>query len=134
MRKFVYVVGISTLFAALGGCATPPPMVAQNKQYVANGQKLDFGGSYDVRGNNLALSVNGDVIMRGSFPPFTPTKTLNGSYKGMSIGASCYFGSVLSKKPGLVGIIAGAIQDKNSKSGDRCEMTVNSKAAETLYF
>jgi hypothetical protein len=35
MRKFVYVVGISTLFAALGGCATPPPMVAQNKQYVA---------------------------------------------------------------------------------------------------
>ena len=134
MYKLVYVVSISTLLVTLGGCATPPPRVAQNKLYTTNGQKLDFGGSYDVKANNLALSINGDVIMRGSFPPFTPTKTLNGTYKGMPIGASCYFGSVLSSKAGLVGIISGAVQDNNGKSGDQCNLTVNGKAAETLYF
>lgn len=134
MNKFVHVAGISALLATLGGCATQPPMIAQDKIYTANNQKLDFGGSYDTEANKLTITVNGDSIMRGSFPPFTPTKSISAIYHGMSITADCYFGTVLSNQGGMVGMIAGVVQDHTGKSGDQCHITVDNKAAETLYF
>lgn len=134
MNKVGYAIGITTLLALVSGCASQPPRIAQNKMYMAHHQKLDFGGRYDVEENKLSISVNGDVIMRGSFPPFTPTKSMNGTYDGMTIGADCYFGTILSGQGGLVGVIAGAVQDSHGKSGDQCKITVDKNQAATLYF
>ncbi len=96
----------------LSACASTPPQIAQNKTHTIDGQKFEFGGTYFPDKNNLSLTVNGDPIMKGSFPPFTPTQNLNGKYKGIPVSAHCYFGSVLGKKGGKFGVVARIIQSK----------------------
>lgn len=126
------LVSISTVIF-LSACATPP-RVAIKKTHEIQGQKLELGGTYDQRANELVITVNDDPVMRGRFPPFTPTTKLNGTYKGYQITADCYFGSVLGSRGGKLGIIAGAIQNANSKASDKCDVSVNSRPAETLFF
>ncbi|MEJ2394045.1 MAG: hypothetical protein P8045_03120 [Candidatus Thiodiazotropha sp.] len=118
----------------LVGCASTPPKIAQEKTYVAEGVTLVFGGKYDVEHNQLELTVNGDPIMRGSFPPYTPKQNLNAKYQGLRVSGDCYFGSVLSSEGGVFGKVAGAIQSAKSKSADKCDMFVNGKSVESLYF
>ena len=117
--------------AALLGCAST--RVAQNKTVESEGQKFDLGGTYDPRGNDLTLTINGDPVLRGSFPPYTPTLRLNGKYKNQAVSASCYFGTVLGSKRGIPGIVAGSIQGAKGKSGDQCDITVGT-ASEALFF
>ncbi|HQT30124.1 MAG TPA: hypothetical protein PLE48_02645 [Thiobacillus sp.] len=117
----------------LSACATPPKTAA-TKTYHVKSQKLVFGGTFSPDANELIITVNDDPIMKGGFPPYTPTQNLNGSYKNIQISAHCYFGSVLGSKGGKFGLIAGMIQSANSSSADKCDLTVNAKAAETLYF
>ncbi len=116
----------------LAGCASPK--IAQKKSVDIAGQKLEFGGVYEPRGTNLTISVNGDPVMSGSFPPFTPVQNLNANYKGLTVRAECYFGSVLGGKSGVIGIVAGAVQSANERAGDRCNMLVDGKVVESLYF
>jgi hypothetical protein len=73
-------------------------------------------------------------MLRGSFPPYKPTLRLSGKVKDAEVVAQCYFSSVLSSKGGRIGIIAGAVQGGVGKSSDKCDMTVNGKAAQELYF
>jgi hypothetical protein len=117
----------------LSACATPPKTAA-NKTYQVDTLKLVFGGTFSPDANELIISVNGDPVMKGGFPPYTPTQNLNGKYKNLEISAHCYFGSVLGSKGGKFGLIAGMIQSANSNSADKCDLSVNNKAAETLYF
>jgi hypothetical protein len=72
--------------------------------------------------------------MRGTFPPYTPTQNLGGRYKEMEIDGKCYFGSVLGSQGGAFGIIASAVQSSKSSNGDKCEILVDGKAVENLYF
>lgn len=130
-KSAMLVISSMLLFTA---CATPPPKVALKKNYEVQGQKLEFGGTYQPKANELIITVNGDPILKGSFPPFTPTTKLNGKYKNFQITGECYFGSVLASKGGLVGVIAGAVQSGHSKTADKCDMFVNSKPADTLFF
>ncbi len=126
----------SILFTGLllVGCGGNPPKLAQEKTYVAEGVTLVFGGKYDVDHNQLELTINGDPVMRGSFPPYTPKQNLNANYKGLRVSGDCYFGSVLSSQGGVLGKVAGAIQSAKAKSADRCEMFVNGQSVESLYF
>ena len=124
---------ILAMGALLSGCATAP-RTAANKTFQIQGQQLVFGGTYLPDEKELTLTVNDDPIMKGRFSPFTPTQNLNGSYKNMKFSAHCYFGSVLASKRGKIGIIAGIVQSANSNSADKCEISVNSKVAETLFF
>ncbi|AKJ31659.1 hypothetical protein [Caldimonas brevitalea] len=126
------VVCLAAAAALSAGCASS--RIAQNKTVQVAGQKLEFGGVYDPRGNELSLSVNGDPVMRGSFPPYTPTLNLNAQYRGLDVRAECYFGSVLGSKGGVVGIVAGAVQSAHSKAGDKCDLHVGGKVVESLYF
>ncbi len=119
--------------ALLSACATPPK-TAVKKTYVAEGQKLVFGGIYLTDAKEVTITVNDDPVLKGRFPPFTPTQNLNGSYKNLQISAHCYFGTVLGSQGGKIGLIAGIIQSANSKSADKCDVSVNSRPAETLYF
>ena len=120
--------------ACIGFGFANPPRVAQNKAVNVSGKKLDFGGSYAPDAKELTLTVNGDPIMRGTFPPFTTNLQLNGKYQNLDINASCSFGTVLSSMGGLTGKIAGAVQAGIGKGGDKCDLGVNGKPAETLYF
>ena len=116
----------------LAGCASPK--IAQKKTVDVAGQKLEFGGIYEPRGNNLSICVNGDPVLSGSFPPFTPVQNLNANYKGLAVRAECYFGSVLGGKSGVIGIVAGAVQSGKERAGDKCNMLVDGKVVESLYF
>jgi hypothetical protein len=133
MKKIVCGLAFVSAFALVSGCATPP-RVAQNKAVDVSGKKLDFGGSYAPDAKELTLTVNGDPIMRGRFPPYTTNLHLNGKYQNLDINASCSFGSVLSSMGGLTGRIAGAVQAGIGKGGDKCDLAVNGKSTETLFF
>jgi hypothetical protein len=119
------------LVVGLGGCASTK--VAQMKTIETGGQKFELGGTYTPAANELVLTINGDPVMRGSFPPYTPTLRLNATYKNQQFAASCYFGSILGGGFGKRGIIAGSIQGGLGKSGDKCDITV-SNASEALFF
>ncbi len=119
------------LVVGLSGCASTK--VAQMKTIETGGQKFELGGTYTPAANELVLTINGDPVMRGSFPPYTPTLRLNATYKNQQFAASCYFGSILGGGFGKRGIIAGSIQGGLGKSGDKCDITV-SNASEALFF
>lgn len=130
--KLGFFIVVATIL--LAGCAAKPPKMAQNKTVDIEGKSYVLGGSYDERKNELELFVNGDPVMKGKFPPYTPTLNLNANYSGMDIKTYCYFGSVLGKQGGAVGIIAGAIQASKSKAGDKCDITLPGNVTESLYF
>jgi hypothetical protein len=126
------VVGAVSLML-LSGCATAP-RTALPQQSNIKSMPMTFAGSYAVRGHELTLTINNEPILRGTFPPYTPTLNLNGDYKGTPVRAECYFSSVLSSKAGLVGIIASSVQSANGKSGDSCKMIAMDQQAATLNF
>ncbi|MCU7851306.1 MAG: hypothetical protein KZQ80_03750 [Candidatus Thiodiazotropha sp. (ex Monitilora ramsayi)] len=117
----------------LAACSTAPK-IAQEKTVETAKEVLRFGGQYDVDHNQLQLTINDDPVMRGSFPPYTPVQNLNADYKGMKVSSRCYFGSVLSSEGGVFGRVAGAIQAAKAKSGDKCEIFIDGKSVENLYF
>jgi hypothetical protein len=130
--KFAPILTLSVIVVAgLGGCASTK--VAQMKAIEAGGQKFELGGTYTPAANELILTINGDPVMRGSFPPYTPTLRLNATYKNQTFAASCYFGTILGGGFGKRGIIAGSIQGGLGKSGDKCDITAGS-ATEALFF
>ncbi len=130
--KFATMLPISlVVIAGLSGCASTE--VAQMKTVEAGGENFEIGGTYTPAGNDLILTINGDPVMRGSFPPYTPTLRLNATYKNQPVTASCYFGTILGGGSGKRGIIAGAIQGGLGKSGDKCDITVGG-ASEALFF
>jgi hypothetical protein len=130
-KSTLSLIGTVTFLTA---CASTPPQIANKKTYNVSGQELIFGGIFYPDKNQLTITVNDDSIMKGSFPPFTPTKNFQSKYKDIPISAHCYFGSVLSSKGGAFGIVAEAIQSKKGVSSDKCDISVNSKQVETLYF
>lgn len=133
MRNKLLLISLLASTSLLVACSAAPKVAQEKSVEVAN-QTLRFGGVYDVDKNELVLNVNGDPLLKGRFPPYTPTQNLSGQYKGMQIVGKCYFGSVLADKRGKIGLIASAIQSMNEKSNDKCEMHVNGKSVETLYF
>lgn len=119
------------LAVALGGCAslvTAPP-----KQYApegANAKPWLIGGTFDPRRHTLTITVNGDNVMSGRFPPYTPRLSLPGLYEGHRLAADCEF---------TVGILKHRIaetvfQKVRGKSGNSCAILVDAKPAATLYF
>lgn len=132
MKRFGTAIACLGLVALLAGCSTT--RVAQEKSVTVGQVKLAFGGSFVTGQNDLTITVNGDPLMRGTFPPYTPTLNMNGEYQGLQVNASCYFGSVLGSKRGIVGIVAGSVQGAVGNAGDKCDMSVNDQKVETLYF
>jgi hypothetical protein len=134
MNKAVLIASMFIVISTLSGCASTK--VAQNKSVEVSGKKLEFGGEFETRGKSLTLKVNGDPVLAGSFPPYTPTLRLNAKYKDMDISADCYFGSILNNAPGIgIGrIVASAVQGGLGKGADKCDMLVGGKVVEALYF
>jgi len=129
--RFFWAVLIGSLLAA---CASNPLRIAQEKTINVDGKVLKLSGSYNDKTHYLSLTINGDPVMQGKFPPFTPTQNFNAKYNEVALSSHCYFGSVLSSTGGAFGAIAGAVQAAKSSSGDKCEIMVNDKLQDTLYF
>lgn len=123
-----------TATTLITACASTPPQIANKKTFNASGQELVFGGIFYPDKNQLTITVNDDSIMKGSFPPFTPTRNFQTKYKNIPISAHCYFGSVLSSNKGVFGIVAEAVQANKGVSADKCDISVDSKKVDTLYF
>lgn len=121
------------LVSTLMGCATAP-RTAQEKTVEVDGKVLKFAGSYLEDNNKLILTVNGDPIMQGQFPPYTPTQNFSSTYQGLALRSHCYFGSVLGDQGGAFGVVAGIIQSTKNSSADKCELFVNDKLVDQLYF
>lgn len=119
--------------ALLSACAATIHQ-AQEKDINIEGKSFRFGGSYNVDEKNLKLTINGEPLIQGRFPPYTPTQNFNTSYQDVPFSVHCYFGSVLSSEGGAVGIVAGVIQAAKSSSADKCEISYKDIVKDTLYF
>lgn len=131
IRLLALVVISSSLFVA--GCSTPPRIPVPQESKVGD-PPIVFSGSYDARRTKLTLTANDEPIIRGTFPPYTPVLNLDTTYQGKAVRAECYFASVLNEKGGLVSIIASSVQSGNGKTGDVCNMLVDTQDAATLRF
>lgn len=133
MKKRYSLIG-ALVALGLGGCGSTPPIQAQDKTVSYKGEVYVFGGQYDTKRDEVQLTVNGDPIMKGRFPPYTPSLNLSSTYQDIEVSSFCYFGSVLNSKGGVLGAVAGAIQSSNAKSGDKCEIKIAGEIVEHLYF
>ncbi|GAA5648510.1 hypothetical protein [Vibrio proteolyticus] len=135
MKKLAQLLSLSATVGLLAACSTTPKVIqAQQKHVDLDGKQYVLGGSYYPDSDKLVLTVNGDPVMRGSFPPFTPTLNLGGRYAQQKVDSSCYFGSILGNEGGVLGIVASAVQSTKSSNGDKCEIKLAGKVVETLYF
>jgi hypothetical protein len=117
----------------LAGCASTRNAVPQS--VTIKGTPMAFGGAYEPRPQDLTITVNGDPVLRGTFAPYTPTITLEGTHRGATIRAECYFASNVSSRVGFVGrVVATQVQAAQGKAGDECKLFVDSADATTLYF
>lgn len=116
------------------GCATPEPRLAIPQESKVGSPPVVLAGIYDVERSKLTLTANEEPFMRGSFLPFSPALTLNGTYKDSAVRAECYFSSILSEKGGLVGLISSTVQNSRSQTGDICKMFIEDEDAATLNF
>jgi hypothetical protein len=107
---------------------------AQEKELVVEGQTLKFGGVYNETRKQLEITINGDPVMKSEFRNYNPTQNLNAKYKGLQVSSYCYFGSVLGSKGGVFGAVARGVQSAKAKTGDECEISINGKSMEKLYF
>lgn len=134
MTTHYLAIAAMTFSLVAAGCAAPQPRTAIPQQSKVGDPPVMFAGSYDVERTKLTLTANDEPFMRGTFPPFTPTLNLNGTYKDLPVRAECYFASVLNEKGGLVGLISSKVQNSNSKTGDVCKIFVETQDAATLNF
>ncbi len=122
--------------ALMAGCASPPKQALAQSATIA-GAAASVAGSYDTRSRELTVTVNGEPVMRGSFPPYTPTLNLNGNFKGAPVRAECYFASILnnSARGGLAGrIVANSVQSAQGKTADECKVFSGTTQAAVLNF
>ncbi len=129
---------IATLAALSAGCAQKNTKVfAQDKDYVppAASTPWKIGGVFDKEELTIVVTFNGENVLRGRFPPYTPRLTAEGKYQDKDVATVCMFSSGVIGKSGWQVQLAEAIVSKATKTGgNSCEVTVDGQAAATLYF
>ena len=127
----VLALSVLVSLAALNGCAsviTAPP-----KQFTPPGdgkKPWTIGGTYDRHRDLVTISVNGDNVLSGRFPPYTPRLNLPGTYEGHRLHAECEFTRGIIKHR----IAEAVYQNVRRNSGNSCQVLVDAKPAATLYF
>lgn len=139
-RRMVFMACAMSL-GALAGCAGKKDtrVFAQDKEYVPSSSAAPWtiGGVFDQKDYSVAISFNGESVLRGRFPPYTPRLTAEGKYNDRAVATLCKFSSgiVAGKGGGWQERLAEGIVAKATKAGgNTCEVTVDGQAAATLYF
>jgi hypothetical protein len=134
MKRHI-LVAVAVSAGLLGGCASSyPPVTAPTKTLSAKGQRIALAGVYTHDKNEVVITADGAPLLKGGFPPFTPTLHMSGEHKGVAIRAQCYFASVLATKRGIVGAIGRNVQSNNSKTTDTCDIYADEKQVDSLVF
>lgn len=125
---------------AMSGCAPKnTKVVAQDKEYVppATTSPWKIGGVFDKADNSIAISVNGESVLRGRFPPYTPRLTAEGKYNNLAVATLCKFSTDIIARSGggwQERIAEGIVSKATKAGGNTCDVTVDGQAAATLYF
>ena len=133
------IVAVAAL-VALSGCARKDTrVIAQDKEYVPPAAESPWriGGVFDKSELTVVISVNGENVLRGRFPPYTPRLTAQGRYDDKPVATLCKFSSdvIAGKRSGWQERLAETIVSKTtSTGGNTCDVTVDGQAAATLYF
>ncbi|HEY5806469.1 MAG TPA: hypothetical protein VIT67_00785 [Povalibacter sp.] len=124
--------------AVLAGCAAKnTKVIAPDKEYVppASTSPWKIGGVFDEKELTVVISFNGENVLRGRFPPYTPRLTTEGKYQEKAVATVCMFSSGIIGKGGWQEQLAEAIVAKTTRTGgNSCDVTVDGQAAATLYF
>lgn len=128
-----------TSVIAVSGCARNTQVVAPEKEYVPTESATPWriGGVFDKKDTSVVISINGENVIRGKFPPMTPRLTADGKYNNKSVRATCAFSSdVIARKNASLGFqIAEAVVSKATKTGgNTCDIAIGGHPATTLHF
>jgi hypothetical protein len=130
------IVMLMALSVAAGCAPKNTKVFAQDKEYVppeATGP-WKIGGVFDEKDHSVVISFNGENVLRGRFPPYTPRLTAEGKYQDRAVSTVCKFSAGIIQG-GWQAQVAEAIVSKATKTGgNACEVTVDGLAAATLYF
>ena len=138
-RTMTFTMGAMVL-AALAGCAAKDTRVfAQDKEYVPPSATAPWkiGGVYDKKDQSIAISVNGESVLRGRFPPYTPRLTAEGKYNELPVATLCKFSQGVINQGGggwQERLAEGIVAKATKAGGNTCDVTVDGQAAATLYF
>lgn len=140
MKPWMVLYTLAAAVTAMSGCASRDTRVfAQEKEYLpaASAQSWKIGGVFDRKEHTIVISFNGENVLRGRFPPYTPRLSAQARYNDMAVATLCKFSSdiIASKGAGWQERLAEAIVAKGmSTGGNSCDVTVDGKPAATLYF
>jgi hypothetical protein len=138
MKPWMAIVVAIISAAAIGGCAQKNTKVfAQDKEYLppASASAWKIGGVFDEKEYTVMISFNGENVLRGRFPPYTPRLTAEGKYLDRAVATVCMFSSGVIGKSGWEVQLAEAIVAKATRTGgNSCDVIVDGQAAATLYF
>ncbi|MGH8177229.1 MAG: hypothetical protein ACREV5_13295 [Steroidobacter sp.] len=136
MKSAITIVIVAILTAS--ACSSKNTRVfASEKEYVPPTATTPWkiGGVFDEEEYTVIISVNGENVLRGRFPPHTPRLTVEGKYDGKTLAAVCMFSSGIIGKSGWQAQLAEAIVSKATKTaGNTCEVKVGEQLAATLFF
>lgn len=127
--------GIACLLAVglLTTACKDPIIKAPSKQYQPVGetaQPWTIGGIYHQREQRVTVTINGDNVLSGRFPPYTPKLSLPGQYQGHRVLADCEFtNDIIGNR-----IAESIFQRVRNKSGNTCVVMVDGRQATTLHF
>jgi hypothetical protein len=129
---------------AVSACASravpepAPTVLAPEKEYKLQGeaQPWKIGGIFHRYDKSIAITVNGDSVMKANFPPYTPKLTAWGRYNGEVLSAVCTFATdvISSDGRGRAGIAQMVVQKSAGYTSNTCDVSVNGQLAVTLYF
>lgn len=140
MKPWMVLIGTVAALTAMSGCARKDTRVfAQDKEYVPaeSAPPWKIGGVFDKKEHTVVISFNGENVLRGRFPPYTPRLTAQGKYNELPVATLCKFSShvIAGKGGGWQERLAETIVAKTtSTGGNSCDVTVDGKPAATLYF
>jgi hypothetical protein len=140
MKRCIAITTAIAVFAAMGGCARKDTRVfAQEKEYVPtpSSSPWKIGGVFDRKDQSIAISVNGESVLRGRFPPYTPRLAAEGKYDDRPVATLCKFSSGIIDQGGggwQERMVEGIVSKATRAGGNTCEVRVDGQTAATLYF
>ncbi len=133
-------IGFAIVACGLAACAAQDTkLYAQEKEYVPPQAEAPWkiNGEFDKEEYTVAISINGENVIRSRFPPYTPRLTAEGQYDGRSVQTLCMFSTdvIAGRNSGFELQLAQAIVAKTTRTGgNTCEVQVEGQPAATLYF
>ena len=142
MKQYAFYLALAVTLSTLSGCASKPPkdttLRAAEKPYQGKDMTAPWriGGVFDKKDKSVTIAINGDNVIRASFPPFTPNVNAATNYEGKAIATACKFATGIISDNGRskFGIAQMIVQKSTGNTANTCDVSVDGEQAVTLYF